>query len=130
MNTEESNKCPHGFHHTTCGHCIMEGSTGVISIPSWIDPATGKPHRNDHICNHQCLRLKAEAVKKVRDKRGMETAVRGVLLAHTAYYYVVYRGQGKETIAACVDPECGFEGTALEHVDHVAKLITELIADA
>ncbi|BCW71877.1 hypothetical protein [Arthrobacter sp. NicSoilB8] len=28
---------------------------------AWIDPATGEPHRNDHICNQQCRDLKAAA---------------------------------------------------------------------
>lgn len=36
--------------------------TAVVRA-TWIDPSTGEPHRNDHICNQQCRDLK-EAAKK------------------------------------------------------------------
>jgi hypothetical protein len=32
---------------------------------SWIDPTTGKPHRNDHICNQQCRDLR-DAARNIR----------------------------------------------------------------
>jgi hypothetical protein len=71
-----SEECPHGFHPGSCGMCTSPAEAygwtpngtidGGVMLPNtrkgdFIDPATGEPHKPDHICNRACRDAQAAA---------------------------------------------------------------------
>jgi hypothetical protein len=86
--------------------------------PTHIDPATGEPHRNDHICNHQCHAL----AKKAREEYQAELRQKTKALDGTFNGVGVVWGDGLKGLSAASDETYpGVDEVSQATRDHIIK---------
>jgi hypothetical protein len=87
--------------------------------PTHIDPATGKAHRNDHICNHQCRAL----AKKAREEYQAE--LRQKAKGVTSEIHPKALRDIEEQFGVHIDPATGEP----HRNDHICAPICKVLAD-
>jgi hypothetical protein len=113
------------------GEEALKNYQGYVIIntngPTHIDPATGEPHRNDHICNHQCRALAKKAREEYQaelrqNSWGMTGPISKEALAGTFNGVGVVWGEGLKGLSVATDETYpGVDEVSQATRDHIVE---------